>query len=210
MIDFMVMLQEYRTPLLSKIVELITITAEETTLIVVMCIILWCVNKKIGYKIGLSIILASATNAALKLMFNVERPWVKDDRIIPIRQETATGSSFPSGHTQSGAAMWFSLNRSFKNTAFRIISILMMVLIAISRVYLSVHTPMDVVGALILSVIIVLLAHYIMNIAIDKNNIIPLVIVSALAVVGLFFYKDESYYKMAGILIAYLIKGIFY
>jgi len=38
MLNFMAMLQEFRTPFLNKVVELITITAEETLIIVVMCI----------------------------------------------------------------------------------------------------------------------------------------------------------------------------
>ena len=202
MLEFMVRLQEIRTPLLNKIVELITITGEEYVLIVVMCIIFWCVSREHGYKMILSIVLASASNAVLKMIFNVERPWVKDERIIPIRQETATGSSMPSGHTQVGSSMWFSMSRSFRKRFIIVICYTMMILLAVSRVYLGVHTPQDVLAGLALSVVGVLIAHYVMDKAEKNDSIRLLLLIASLSFIGLFFCKDESYYKMTGLLLA--------
>lgn len=202
MLDFMVWLQEFRTPFLSKIFEYITMFGEELLLIVVMCIVFWCISKEGGYKLILSIVFASALNDVLKHTFNVERPWVKDERIIPLRIETATGSSFPSGHTQVGGSMWFSVSRSFRKPVVVAVSYVMMLLLAISRVYLGVHTPLDVVTSLVLCVIGVLLMHFIMDKALKNNSIIPLLIVAACAAVGLIFYKEESYYKMTGLLLS--------
>jgi len=202
MLEFMVKLQEFRSPLLNKIVELITITAEETVLIVIMCIIFWCISREKGYKIILSIVLASASNAMLKSLFNVKRPWVKDERIIPIRKETATGSSMPSGHTQVGSSMWFSMSRSFKNKVLTVFCYVMMVLIATSRVYLGVHTPQDVLVALALSVVCVIIAHFAVDKAIEKDSAKYFIIIAGLAFLGLFFFKFTTYYKMAGLLIS--------
>lgn len=202
MIDFMVKLQEYRTPLLNKIVELITISAEEMTLIIFMCIVFWCISREHGYKLILSIIVASASNAVLKLIFKVERPWVKDSRIEPIRQSTATGYSMPSGHTQVGTSMWFSILRSFRKNWLTILGYTMMLLIAVSRVYLSVHTPQDVIAGLIFCVIGVLISHYLVDRAMENNTAVPFLVLAVIAIVGLFFVESETYYKMTGLLLA--------
>lgn len=204
MFDFMVWLQNFRTPFLNKFVEAITISAEEMILIAVICIVLWTINKEAGYKLGLSVILASTTNTIFKLIFKISRPWLLDDRIIPIRQQTATGYSFPSGHTQSGAAMWYSLFESFKKNWFRTLAVIMMLLIAFSRVYLSVHTPADVVASLALAVLITFFAHWVMDQVIHKGFTFWLVILAFVAIMGLVAVKNASYAKMAGILIALL------
>ena len=202
MLEFMVRLQEFRTPFLNKIAEMITMTGEEIVLIVVMCVVYWCISREKGYKLLLSIVFASAFNDVLKLNFNVTRPWVKDERIIPLRVETATGSSFPSGHTQVGGSMWFSISRSFKRPAVVIVCYVMMMLLAMSRVYLGVHTPQDVLASLVLCVLGVLFAHFVMEKSLQKNSPFPLIIIAAFAFAGLFFFKEASYYKMTGILIA--------
>lgn len=200
MIDFMVRLQDFRTPLLNKIVELITISAEEMTLIVFMCIVFWCISREHGYKLILSIVVASASNALLKQLFKVERPWIKDSRIDPIRQSTATGYSMPSGHTQVGTSMWFSIVRSFRKNRLTVLGYTMMLLIAVSRVYLSVHTPQDVIVALVLCVIGVLISHYLVDRALENNSAMPFLVLAVIAIVGLFFTTSENYFKMTGLL----------
>ncbi|MEX1377526.1 MAG: phosphatase PAP2 family protein [Eubacteriales bacterium] len=202
MLEFMVKLQDFRTPLLNKIAEFITMSGEELILIIVMCIVFWCISREKGYKLLLSIVFASAFNDVLKQTFNVKRPWVRDERIIPLRVETATGSSFPSGHTQVGGSMWLSISRSFRKPAVVIICYAMIVLLAFSRVYLGVHTPWDVIASLVLCIIGVLFAHYIMERALEKNSAVPLIFVAAVSFLGLFFFKEASYYKMTGILLA--------
>ncbi|MBN2878149.1 MAG: phosphatase PAP2 family protein [Clostridia bacterium] len=202
MIELMLKIHELRSPLLNKIVEYITISAEETVLILFMCIVYWCISRENGYKLILSIIFASASSAALKLIFKVERPWIKDERIVPIRTETAGGYSMPSGHTQTGASLWFSLQRSFRKTWLTIIAYTMMLLIAFSRVYLGVHTPQDVLAGLGFAVVGVLISHFAVNKALEKNSVIPFLIFAAVATVGLSFFVDEGYYKMTGLFIA--------
>jgi len=202
MIEFMLKVHEFRTPLLNKIVEYITISAEETVLILVMCIVYWCISREHGYKLILSIILASAASAALKLVFKVDRPWVRDERIVPIRTETAGGYSMPSGHTQTGASMWFSVQRSFKKTWLTILAYTMMLLIAFSRVYLGVHTPQDVLAGMGFAIVGVLISHFAVNKALEKNSVIPFLMLAAIAAIGLSFFVDAGYYKMTGLFIA--------
>jgi membrane-associated phospholipid phosphatase len=202
MLDFMVWLQNFRTPFLNKLVELITISAEEYVLIAALCIFLWVINKEYGYRLGLAIILSSVTNAAIKLSFKTPRPWTLDERIVPIRQETATGYSFPSGHTQGGATLWFSLFDKYEKKWLRALSVIMIVLIAFSRVYLSVHTPADVAAAIGLAILITYFSNWVMDRVTEKRETFWLPLLAFIAIVGLLIFPDASYVKMAGLLVS--------
>ena len=66
-----------------------------------------------------------------------------------VRPETATGYSFPSGHTQNFATWSSALALALKKNWLLALSIILTLLVAFSRVFLGVHFPSDVlVGAL--------------------------------------------------------------
>ena len=69
MIDFLVYLQQFRNPFLDFLVEAITITAEETTLLIAICIIYWCISKKMGYIVAFAVVLSSCMNETIKEIF---------------------------------------------------------------------------------------------------------------------------------------------
>jgi len=202
MLDFMVWLQQFRSPVLDFIVEAITITGEENVLLVGICLIYWSINKKLGYIVGLAVVMSSCFNAALKEILQVARPWTLDDRIIPIRQETATGYSFPSGHTQNSGAFWFSIAIYVKRKSFTIIALVMMVLVAISRVYLSVHTPLDVAAGLLFAVGFAFLSYHLINKLQEKGISWYFTFVWIVLIGLMFFIRTETYFKMAGVTLA--------
>ena len=85
-------------------------------------------------------------NQFLKLVFRIPRPWVKDPdfQIVESARAEATGYSFPSGHTQNVFASFGCLGRWTKRTWLRAVCALLIVVTAFSRMYLGVHTPLDV------------------------------------------------------------------
>ena len=100
-------------------------------------------------------------NQFLKLWFRIPRPWVKDPNftIVESARAEATGYSFPSGHTQNAFAVFGSPARFFKSTALRIIFIFLIALTAFSRMYVGVHTPLDVGVSLIVGTILVFVIY---------------------------------------------------
>ena len=86
-------------------------------------------------------------NGLLKVTACVYRPWIRDARIIPDSNAmaTATGYSFPSGHSMNGASLFGGCAvRKELSKALRIVMGVIMVLIALSRIFLGVHTPQDI------------------------------------------------------------------
>jgi len=150
-------LQSIRSPFLDTLIGLITRLGEETIGIALLCIILWCISKKIAYVIGVAFVLSGLTVQGMKICFRIERPWVIDPTFEPVpgAKEYATGYSFPSGHTQSAAAFYGALGSQVKPMAYKIILFTIPVLVAFSRLYLGVHTLQDVVVSLVITFLLI-------------------------------------------------------
>lgn len=140
------LLEGIRTPFLDNFFSLVTHCGEEMIFIIIGILIFWCIDKKKGYYILFGGFLGVVINQFLKLTFRIPRPWVKDPSftIVESARAEATGYSFPSGHTQISVGAYGSIARAFKNTALRVICIILCVLVPVSRMYLGVHTPLDV------------------------------------------------------------------
>lgn len=82
-----------------------------------------------------------------KHLFNRTRPFLWDTEIAPLIK-TPSSSSFPSGHSATAAAGSLTLSAFYP--AFAPAFLVSGLLVALSRVYLGVHYPFDVLaGALI-------------------------------------------------------------
>ena len=143
---FLYFLESIRNPVLDFIFSAITHIGEETVFLVLAIFFFWCVNKREGYYILIVGLVGTVINQMLKLIFAIPRPWVKDPSftVVDSAVEEATGYSFPSGHTQNVTGTFGAIGRYSKRTPVRIFSVAVIVLVAFSRMYLGVHTPLDV------------------------------------------------------------------
>lgn len=154
---FLEFLQGLRNPVLDSIFSIITILGEETVFIVIGLLFFWCINKKQGYYLLSIGLLGTVLNQFLKLIFRIPRPWVlkPDFPIVESAREAATGYSFPSGHTQAGVGIFGGIARWNKNKWIRIACGILCVLIPFSRMWLGVHTPLDVGVSIIIALILI-------------------------------------------------------
>lgn len=127
----------------------ITMLGEEVFLFLTLTYLYWNVDKSLGKYIAYSAITGINLNGVLKSIFNFPRP-IGEEGIRTLRAETATGSSFPSGHTQGSASVLFSLSLWIRKRLFTIASVALVALVALSRLYLGVHYPKDVLAGGIL------------------------------------------------------------
>ncbi len=122
--------------------------------------IYWCRDKKAGYTMAFALSVGSLCNHILKLTFCIERPWLLDGRITPpeIAIKNQGGYSFPSGHAQLaagyllGSAAWLRKKKVLSG-----LCILALLLIGFSRVYLGVHTLLDVIAGIAEAALLLLL-----------------------------------------------------
>ena len=128
-----------------------TFFGELNTVIVIMAIIYWAVSKEYGTFFLMGWSGNRLVNGFLKITFCTYRPWIRDPRIIPFGNSmiTATGYSFPSGHTMNAATVFGgSVVQNGLPKILRIFMAILVMLVAFSRIFLGVHTPQDIlVGA---------------------------------------------------------------
>lgn len=148
--------QSIHNPFLDAFFEGITILGEEIFIVPLLLIIFWTVNKKFGEILAFTVFTSYLFNNALKEFFSFERP-IGEEGIRTLRPETATGKSFPSGHSQSAAATAGGFSLYLKNRWVTIVSMTLMILVGLSRLYLGVHYPKDALVGILLGLLIALI-----------------------------------------------------
>lgn len=153
-IDILIWLGEHRTPFLTALMSAVTYLGSEVVIIGIACLTYWCLNKRAGNRMLLTLFVGILTNQFLKITCCVRRPWVRDSRVVPVESAIsgATGYSFPSGHSANSMCGYGSLTRESKLKRFRWLFWLLPVLIGFSRLYVGVHTIQDVLVSLALGV----------------------------------------------------------
>ena len=155
--EFLYLLEKIRVPVLNEFMLGITHFGAEIAFLVVAMILVWCVDKRSGYYVMTVGFLGTITNQFMKLWFRIPRPWVLDENFTILEQarEGASGYSFPSGHTQSAVGTFGALAYITRRKFLRIVSILVVILVPFSRMYLGVHTPLDVSIAAMIALVLV-------------------------------------------------------
>lgn len=156
-LDFLRALAELRTPLLDTLMALVTHLGEETLFMVIALAVFWCVDKRRGYYLLLVGFGGTVINQALKITFRIPRPWVLDPefQIVEAARAQATGFSFPSGHTQNAVGTLGGLARTSQRLWVRVVCVAIALTVAFSRLYLGVHTPLDVGVSLLVAATLV-------------------------------------------------------
>lgn len=158
---FLYFLESIRHPVLDFLFSIITLCGEETVFMAVGMIVFWCVDKYRGYYLLCVGFLGTVLNQFLKILCRVPRPWVKDPNftIVESAREAASGYSFPSGHTQTAVGLFGGIARMTGRAWLRAAMIALAALVALSRMYLGVHTPADVLTSLAIATVLLLAAY---------------------------------------------------
>lgn len=152
---FLKFLEGIRTPFFDKIFGQLTHLGDETALLLIALVLIWCIDKRFGWRLLFMALTSGILNSFLKAIFCVPRPWLRDldFTIVESAREAATGYSFPSGHTQTACVAYGGMAVRVKKRWAYIMASALTLLIAFSRMYLGVHTLLDVGASLCLGIL---------------------------------------------------------
>ena len=140
-------------PWLTLPMKLLSSLGTEDFYMLALPVIYWCVDSVGGIRLALLLMLSTNVNAALKLAFHGPRPYWYSPDVRALASETSFG--VPSGHAQNAAIVWGLLASILRKWWGWLVAVLLTLFIGISRLYLGVHFPQDVllgwlIGGLIL------------------------------------------------------------
>jgi membrane-associated phospholipid phosphatase len=115
---------------------------DEEFYLLIMPIFYWSISTTIGIRLGLLLLMSSSLNTIFKLAFQSPRPFWYNPEVKALTIETSFG--IPSGHSQNAVSVWGGLAASIGKSWAWILAILLIAMIGISRIYVGVHFPTDV------------------------------------------------------------------
>lgn len=176
-IEFLLFLQRLREVtggIFDSLFLQLSVFGEPFYTMLLMSVVYWCIDKAIGTYVLLGWGLNRLANGFLKITACAYRPWIRDGRIQPVEDAIAkaTGYSFPSGHTTNatsvlgGAALRLRQGSEMDSRTVRLVRavlVAIILLIGLSRTWLGVHTPQDVLVAIVVGLGLMVVAGWVVD-----------------------------------------------
>lgn len=206
--EYLYFLQCLREGALSFLTPLMVVISEMAMYIapVMVAIVFWVVDKEMGTYMVFNTFGSQLLCNTIKLTACVYRPWVRDSRlhIAKAVEKSATGYSFPSGHTCMAASTYSVLGYNLrKKKALSVFFYVLIVLTAFSRNYLGAHTIWDVLMAIAVTFVCIVVNGFIMKMLRNKPQTDIYVLVGGIiiSIVCILYFQFKPYpmeYDLAG------------
>lgn len=149
-------LQSWSHPALDMFFTGVTLLGTEGFYVLLLPVLVWCLDKKLGLRVALLVLFSTYLNEVLKALCQSPRPDPEVVRWVV----SAGGWGFPSGHAQTTTTLFGYLALRLRPRPCAWVLWLVPPLISLSRVYLGVHYPHDVVGGILIGLAVLALFNW--------------------------------------------------
>lgn len=144
-------LQEFRTPFLDAWFLFFTRLGDELFYTLWIPCLYWLADREKAHRLAVVFLASSWLNGLVKEWLALPRP---GPELGVLALAEAQGAGFPSGHAQGSLTAWGWLALEFRRPWLVALAVAMVLLISLSRLYLGVHFPADVVGGWALAALV--------------------------------------------------------
>ena len=138
---------------ISHVMEVFTWLGYPQAYMLVIAVVYWAFDRKLGLRMAVFLPLCAVVNSLLKQAFHAPRPYWTDLRITGMHADTGFG--MPSGHAQS-STVWLLAAFYLGKKWFWITAIFISMMVGVSRTYLGVHFPLQILSGWTAGIIILL------------------------------------------------------
>ncbi len=114
----------------------------EDFIMVGLPIIYWCYDTTLGMQVAVILMLSNSVNAFFKVALHGPRPYWISSAVRGLASETSFG--LPSNHAQTAVVVWGIIAAYLRKGWAWVVAGVLIFLISLSRLYLGVHFPHDV------------------------------------------------------------------
>lgn len=140
-------LQQF-SPTLDVPFRTLSALGDETFLMVLLPFVYWCLNRRLGARLACLYLVTACVSGLAKVLGNQPRPYEVDARVQRLGSDAGRG--FPSLHTASAVTIWGYLALQVRRTWMWILAACLIFLIPLSRLYVGVHFPFDLLGGYVI------------------------------------------------------------
>ncbi len=200
----------------AEFAKALSVFGEELVLIGILGFVYWCLDKELGKRIGLIMVVGNVLFPMIKNVALRPRPYIvhREIRCLkPVNTNAdpydlkAQGWSFPSGHAQNSVALYGSLGMNLENRAMKAVCFSLPVLVGLSRVAVGVHYPTDVMAGWLLGAGLVVLIPKLDAMIGSRAKLNILLAIFGAA--GFLYCRTDDYYTSYGLLLGYFLAVSF-
>ncbi|MGI6381545.1 MAG: phosphatase PAP2 family protein [Anaerolineae bacterium] len=159
-IRILVAIQQVSPAWLDLLMKGITYLGSTYFFLVLLPVVYW--TKPVpGMQLAVLVLMSTYINTLVKTSFAIDRPFMLSSDVIA--KVNAGYYAFPSGHAQLAATTWPMMASIVRRRWFTVLAVVLVLLIGISRLFMGVHYPQDVLVGWVLG-----LAVYLAHVALVK------------------------------------------
>jgi membrane-associated phospholipid phosphatase len=142
------------SPALDGVMKFFSVLGRIEFYLLLIPFVYWVVNTRLGFRLLLVLISTDFLVLGLKQLLRQPRPyWIGDVKVLA--EETSYG--IPSSHASDSLAVWGYLACRLKKGWLWALGAVVVVVICLSRIYLAVHFPTDVLGGLLIGLAVIVI-----------------------------------------------------